>query len=133
VETATIGEIALLVVGLAGLLATTATLRAALHRHAWLRWSGNDRAARVARRQVRSKGARLAACGVAALVGAIGAITSGWFFHRAGMLLALGLGFSVGAELLDALEDHRHRGDPDIRAELDAEELPTHPVDAATS
>lgn len=128
-ETATFGEVALLAVGVAGLIATGSTLRAALHRHAWLRWSGNDRAQRVARRQVRSKAARLVASAVAAAVGGAGAVSPGWFFRGAGWMLALGLGFSVSAELFDAVEDHRHRGRPDIRAELDAEELPVGTLD----
>ena len=120
VETATVGEIALFAVGFVGTVVFAATILDAVRRYRWIRWSGNDRARRISRRQVRAAAARLIACFVAAVVGAAGALTPGWFFRGTGAALAFGLGVSVFAALLDAIEIHADRRAPDVRTELEA-------------
>lgn len=119
VETATVGEVALFVVGFVGSVVFLATLRDAMRCHRWLRWSNNARARRVSRRQVRAAASRLIPCLVAATVGGAGALTPGWFFRGTGMILAFGLGVSVFAALMDAIEVHADRRAPDVRTELE--------------
>jgi hypothetical protein len=119
VETATMGEVALFVVGFVGSVVFATALRDSVRCHRWIRWSGNDRATRVSRRQVRAAAARLTACLVAAVVGGVGAFTPGWFFRGTGIALAFGLGVSVFAALLDVIEVHADRQAPDVRTELE--------------
>ena len=121
-ETATVGEIALFAVGLIGSIVGSMSLRDATRRHTWIRCSGNERARRISARRVRGLAARLVACAISAVVGGIGAISTGWFFHGAGRILALGLGVSVAASILDAVEARAERFEPDIRAELAVED-----------
>ncbi|HEX6332001.1 MAG TPA: hypothetical protein VF129_12055 [Actinomycetota bacterium] len=123
VETSTIGEVALFAVGFVGSVVFLAALRDSIRCRRWLRWSNNDRARRVSRRQVRASAARLIACLVAATVGGAGALTPGWFFRGTGMILAFGLGVSVFAALLDAIEMHADRRAPDVRTELETLDL----------
>ena len=119
-ETGTIGELALFIVGVVGSVVGAAGLRDAARRRAWLRWSGNERAARISRRRVRALTGRLALFVVAAVVGGIGLASPGWFFPGVGIALALGLGVSAAAGILDELERRAERS-PDVRAELDAD------------
>jgi hypothetical protein len=121
-QTATMGEVALFAVGLVGSIVGAAALRGATRRHAWLRWSGNERAQRISRRRVRMLATRLGGSVVATVVGGIAAISRGWFYRGAGLALAFGLGLSVVAGIMDALEQRAERS-PDVRAELDADGL----------
>jgi hypothetical protein len=123
VETATIGEVLLFAVGLAGSVVGAIGLRDAVRRHGWIRWSGNERARRVSRRRVRAAAARIIGCVVAAIVGAVATVSPGWFFRGAGPALAFGLGATVLASTLDVLEQRRERLEPDVRAELDLEDI----------
>jgi hypothetical protein len=122
VTTVTSGELALLLVGATGATVTGPALRASIRRYRWIRWSGNDRACRVARRQVRAVAARFVAFLVAAGVGAASALIDGRLFPGAGVTLALGLGATVVAATLDAVEGRVDRRAPDVRAELEAED-----------
>jgi choline dehydrogenase-like flavoprotein len=119
VETATIGEIALFAVGVVGSVVFAVALHDAIRSHRWIRWSENERARRISRRQVRASGARLVACLTAAVVGGAGAFTPGWFFRGTGTALAFGLGVSVSAAILDTIEVHTDRRAPDVRTELE--------------
>jgi hypothetical protein len=119
-QTVTMGEVALFVVGVVGTIVGVAALRDATRRHAWIRWSGNERARRISRRRVRMLATRLGGCVVAAVVGGIAAMSPGWFYRGAGVAMAFGLGLSVAAGIMDAVEGRTERS-PDIRAELDAD------------
>ena len=125
---ATIGEVALLLVGIIGAVVSAAALREAIRRHRWIRWSGNERASRVSRRVVRAGTANVIAFLIAATVGFVSAMTSGWLFRGAETALAFGLGVSVLAASLDLFEAHVDRRDPDVRSELEAVDgLSVHP------
>lgn len=133
-QTATIGEMVLFAVGLVGSIVGAAALKDATRRHAWIRWSGNERARRISRRRVRMLATRLGGCLVAALVGGFAAISPGWFYRGAGLVLAFGLGLSVLAGIMDRLEERAERSTPDIRAELAAdgdvgESRPAQPIE----
>jgi hypothetical protein len=121
-QTPMIGELALFAVGALGSVVGAMALKDATRRHAWIRWSANERARRISRRRVRALATRLAGFVVAALVGGIAALLPGWFFRGTGTALAFGLGLSVAAAIMDAVERRAERS-PNVRAELEADGL----------